>query len=66
MKKKLEVGKNYGEIFGLSEEKGKMIYLGDNKWRAEQGNRQMEKECEATTAKVMAYINKSSYKMGSW
>jgi hypothetical protein len=50
MDKKLEIGKNYGDIFGLDPKKGmRMIYLGGNKWRCEKPGAVKEIEGESTT-----------------
>lgn len=64
--KTLEIGKNYGGCFGLESDKGqKMIYLGGNKWRGENGEKSVEKDCDKTTAKAIEYINRPSVMMGS-
>ena len=64
MTKELVVGKNYGEIFGISKDKGQMIYNGGISWTAVQGDRQMVKESESTTKSALEYINRPSYKVG--
>lgn len=61
--KSLEVGKNYGDIFGLPEEK-KMIYAGGNTWKAVWGDKEMIKESPETTQKALEYINRPSYGTG--
>ncbi len=59
MKKQLEIGKDYGFVFGLDSEKGKaMIYNGNNSWTAKDGDREMTKEnATETSEKVLTYIN---------
>jgi hypothetical protein len=64
--KTLEIGQNYGECFGLdAKQNKKMIYLGDNKWQAINGEKNLEKICEKTSAKVLEYINRPSIQMGN-
>jgi len=63
--KTLEIGKNYGACFGLDADKGeKMIYLGGNKWRGENGGKSLEIESEKTTKSALEYINRPSVTMG--
>lgn len=65
MDKKLEIGKDYGSIFGLKKEEGqKMIYNGGISWTAIQGEQQMTKDSQATTDNALNYINSPSIKMG--
>jgi hypothetical protein len=65
MDKKLEIGTNYGDIFGLDPKKGmRMIYLGGNKWRCEKPGVVKEIEGEVTTKNAIEYINQPSIHMG--
>ena len=66
MTKQLEIGKDYGFVFGLNPEKGQhMIYNGGNSWTAKEGDREMTKEnAVETSEKVFTYIN-HSVTMGS-
>jgi hypothetical protein len=61
----LEVGKNYGSIFGLDEKKSnKMVFLGGIKWRAEKPGLTKEMDSEITTKNALEYINRPSVHMG--
>lgn len=63
--KNLEIGKNYGEIFGLDEQKGKkMIYNGEISWTAIDGDKQMTMDSQKTTDNAIEYINRPSYGTG--
>lgn len=63
--KTLEIGKNYGSVFGLNAEKGqKAIYLGGNLWRAEKPGASAERESEDMTEAALEYINRPSVFMG--
>ena len=59
MNKTLEIGKNYGSIFGLNE-KQQMIFNGGISWTTKEGGREMTKECQKTTDSALAYINRPS------
>jgi hypothetical protein len=62
--KNLEIGKNYGDIFGLDEQKGqKMIYNGGISWTAINGDKQFTKDSQETTDNAIKYINQPSYGM---
>jgi hypothetical protein len=56
---KLEIGKNYGSIFGLNE-KQEMIFNGGISWTAKENGREMTKDCQKTTDAAFAYINRPS------
>ena len=66
MSKQLEIGKDYGSVFGLdAKTKGQhAYYLGGIKWRMEQPGKQMECESQVTTDNAVKYINQPSYKVG--
>lgn len=65
--KTLEIGKDYGSIFGIDSKTGKkVIYMGGNTWKAVMpGKGEMVKESEGTTKNAIEYINRPSYTMGS-
>lgn len=65
MAKKLEVGKNYYDIFG-SDTTGtkKLIYNGGINWTAINGDKTMTIDNQAQTDKAIEYINRPSYKIG--
>lgn len=65
--KSLEIGKDYGSIFGIDAKTGKqMIYLGGNTWKAVMpGKGEMVKESESTTKTAIEYINRPSHTMGN-
>jgi len=63
MKRELIVGKNYGGIFGLPEDK-KMIYNGGISWTAVDGEREMMVDSQKTTDNALKYINQPSYGTG--
>ena len=65
MNKTLEVGKNYADIFGLSDGK-EMIYNGGVSWTAKDGDRQMTMDSQETTNNAIDYVNKPSKSMGSF
>ena len=66
MTRELEVGKDYGAIFGVSADKGcHLTYLGGNMWRAEKPGTVRDIDSAASTAKALAYINQPSIQMGS-
>lgn len=65
--KQLEIGGNYGEIFGLEAEKGKkLIYRGGDMWQGIDTQKGVDKTIESagTTAKALEYINRPSVFMG--
>jgi hypothetical protein len=63
--KQLVVGKDYGCIFGLSENSGKkIIYNGGISWTAIDGERTMTKDSQKTTDNALEYINRPSYHVG--
>ena len=65
MEKKLEIGSDYGFVFGLDHIKGQgMIYLGGVKFRAENGTASRDIESQGTYDKVHEYINRTSIHMG--
>jgi hypothetical protein len=65
MKKQLEVGKNYYDIFG-SDTTGKkqLIYNGGISWTAIDGNRKMTMDSQKQTNSALEYINRPSYGTG--
>lgn len=61
----LEIGKNYGSVFGLDEKKGmNLVYMGGNNWKAEKPGAAKEMVSEDTTKKALEYINRPSIHMG--
>ena len=53
---KLEIGHDYGAIFGLKKENGqKLIYNGGISWTGIQGDQEKTMDSEDTTLKVLAY-----------
>jgi len=65
MAKDLLVGKDYYEIFGNDTTGNKkLIYNGGISWTAIMGNQSMTKDSQQQTDTAIAYINKSSYKVG--
>ena len=64
MKKELVIGKNYIDIFGVTDPKKKLIYKGENNWLAVNGDKEMTKNDPATSKKVLDYINQASYRIG--
>ena len=64
MKKELTVGKNYGGIFGLPDNK-QMVYNGGISWTAIDGTQKpMTMDSQKTTDNALEYINRPSYKVG--
>ena len=62
----LEVGKDYGSIFGLDAGKGcHLYYIGGTMWRAERPGLTVERDNAGATAKAIRYINQPSVQMGS-
>lgn len=65
MKKQLEIGKDYGFVFGLDAKKGQtMTYLGGIKFIASNGIQSKEADSQGTYDKVLDYINLPRIKMG--
>ena len=64
MKIELQVGKDYGDIFGL--QKGEhLFYMGGETWKAvSPGKVDMVKESKGTTQKVIEYLNSPHYRIG--
>lgn len=63
--KTLEIGSNYGSIFGLNTAKGQqMIYGGGDRWTMKEGEREKTIESPDTTKKALAYINQPTINMG--
>lgn len=63
--KELEIGKDYGFVFGLGKEKAQaIIYNGGNSWTMREGDREQTIESAATTKKAVEYINRSTIIMG--
>ena len=66
MSKALEVGKNYGGVFGLDASKGAcMVYMGGDNWQLQKPGVVKDVISADTTAKALAYINQPSVSMGS-
>jgi hypothetical protein len=66
MARQLEVGKNYGEIFGLDPAQQKfMIFNGGVNWTAKNGDKTQTVDSQQTTDNAVAYINRPSIHMGS-
>lgn len=64
MTNQLEIGKNYGEIFGLEKSNGTIVYNGGINWTATQGDRIMTMDSQAQTDAAIKYINQPSVQMG--
>ncbi len=63
--KTLEIGHDYGEVFGFNKELGQtMIYNGGINWTATNGDKSKTLESQATSDKVLEYINRPSVNMG--
>lgn len=62
----LQVGKDYGDVFGLKAERGEhLIYMGGQTWKAvAPGKEDMVKESKGTTEKVIIYLNSPHYRVG--
>mgnify|MGYP006943672271 CR=1 FL=1 len=60
--KNLEIGKNYGEIFGLTGNR-QMIFNGGISWTAKEGEREMTMDSQKTTDNAIEYINRPSHTM---
>ena len=62
----LQIGKDYGDVFGLKAERGQhLIYMGGQTWKASsRGKEDMVKESKGTTEKVIIYLNSSHYRVG--
>lgn len=57
MVKSLEVGKDYGSLFGLDKSKDQhMIYNGNDAWTALDGTRQMSLHSKAQTQKALEIL----------
>jgi hypothetical protein len=64
-KQSLEIGTDYGRIFGLSAERGQhLIYQGGDSWLAQQPGSEKVVESAKTTASALAYIGKTAVRMG--
>lgn len=65
--KNLEIGHNYGDIFGLNKEKGQQfIYNGGISWTAKEGERSMTMDSQDNTDKAMKTINEPVINMGKY
>lgn len=65
MMKELEIGKDYGFVFGLDLKKDQhMIYGGGDAWTAKEGERTKQLDSPGTTTKVAEYINRPATLMG--
>lgn len=62
---KLELGRNYYTVFGDAGSGRQLIYNGGHSWTAVNGAMTQTTDSPATTAKVLAYVNKASYHMGT-
>lgn len=65
MTKQLEIGKNYGFVFGLDEKKGQIVFLGGDSWKAIKPGMEKVMESADTTKKAIEYINRPTVHMGS-
>jgi len=67
MEKTLEIGTDYGFVFGLDAKNKNqhMIYNGADSWTAKEGSRERTADSAGTTAKVLEYINRPTVMMGS-
>ena len=63
--KTLEIGKNYGECFGLDASKGcEMIYSGGDNWLARKPGAEKIITTPDTTKKAIEYINRPYIHLG--
>lgn len=64
--KTLQVGENYGDVFGFDKNLGQtMIYNGGINWTATNGDKMKTIDSQGTTDKVIEYINRPIINMGS-
>ena len=65
-KKTLEIGKDYGFVFGLTKGMGTMVFNGNDSWTATKSNGQtMTNVSQKTTASALEYINRAGVSMGA-
>ena len=63
----LTIGTDYGTVFGFDKTKNQhMIYNGGDNWTAQNGAISKTADSVGTTTKVLDYINKPSYHMGTF
>jgi hypothetical protein len=67
MAKTLEIGANYGQIFGIQPERGSIVYMGGISFKLtnSKGQERIE-ESQKTYDNAMAYINQPSIHMGAF
>lgn len=67
MEEQLEIGHDYGSIFGLDKSKGQQaIYLGGNKWRLCKPGEERVVESEGTTRNAIKYVSFAPVHCGTW
>ena len=64
MKKELEVGKDYGKMFGLKDGQH-MVYNGNISWTATEGAKTMTMDSQKMTDDITKRINQTATIMGS-
>ncbi len=65
MKKQLEIGKNYKQIFPNSRN-DQLIYKGGIEWTATYDNNEVTMESEEITNKALELLNRPNYGAGRW
>jgi hypothetical protein len=61
----LEIGRDYYTVFGDSGSGRKLVYNGGHSWTASNGSQTQTTDSPATTAKVVEYVSRTSYHMGT-
>lgn len=56
-KSELQIGKDYGFVFGLNKDHQHMIYNGGISWTAVEGEKSLTMDSQQTTEQVYKYIN---------
>lgn len=66
MNKTLEIGKDYGSIFGLTPEMGTMVYNGGDSWTGSNpaAGKTMTLIAPKQTERALEYINRPNVSMG--
>ena len=63
--KTLQIGENYGDVFGFDKDLGQtMIYNGGISWTATNGDKSKTIDSQGTSDKVLEYINRTSINQG--
>ncbi len=57
---KLEIGRDYEEIFGLAKGKQTMTYNGGISWTAAEGDKSMKMDYKETTDNALKYLNQGT------